>query len=134
VFARGNGIEMLRVPFTSNPAGVTEVIAGRVSVMFPNISSSIAHVKAGTLRALASVTLGERSAAAPEFDVLHDEGHAYAQRLREAGVPVLARSYGAMNHGFLKYAGSIDQAGAAVRDACVWLSGVFAGAAPAHRA
>ncbi len=67
MFARGTGIEMLRVPFTSNPAGVTEVIAGRVSVMFPDIASSIAHVKSGSLRALASVTLGERSSAAPEL-------------------------------------------------------------------
>jgi tripartite-type tricarboxylate transporter receptor subunit TctC len=67
MFARGTGIEMLRVPFTSNPAGVTEVIAGRVSVMFPDIASSVAHVKAGTLRALATVTLGERNSAAPEL-------------------------------------------------------------------
>ncbi len=67
MFARGTGIEMLRVPYTSNPAGVTDVIAGRVSVMFPDMSSSIAHVKAGTLRALAVVTLGERSTLAPEL-------------------------------------------------------------------
>jgi len=67
MFARSAGIEMLRVPFTSNPAGVTEVLAGRVSVMFPDISSSIAHVKAGTLRGLATVTLAERSPLAPEL-------------------------------------------------------------------
>ena len=67
MFARSTGIEMLRVPYTSNPAGVTDVIAGRVSVMFPDISSSIAHVKSGTLRALASVTLAERSPLAPEL-------------------------------------------------------------------
>ena len=67
MFARSTGIEMLRVPFQSNPAGVTEVIAGRVSVMFPDISSSIAHVKSGSLRAIASVTMGERNAMAPEL-------------------------------------------------------------------
>ena len=67
MFARSTGIEMLRVPYTSNPAGVTDVIAGRVSVMFPDISSSVAHVKAGTLRALATVTLGERNPLAPEL-------------------------------------------------------------------
>ena len=65
MFARSTGIEMLRVPYTSNPAGVTDVIAGRVSVMFPDISSSIAHVKSGSLRALASVTLADRSPMAP---------------------------------------------------------------------
>ena len=67
MFARGTGIEMLRVPYTSNPAGVLDVIAGRVTVMFPDISSSIAHVKSGALRALAAVTLGERSPIAPEL-------------------------------------------------------------------
>ncbi len=67
MFSRGVGIEMLRVPYTGNPPGITDVIAGRVSVMFPDISSSIAHVKSGTLRALAVVTLGERSPLAPEL-------------------------------------------------------------------
>lgn len=67
MFARSTGIEMLRVPYTSNPAGVLDVIAGRVSVMFPDISSSIAHVKSGSLRGLAVVTLGERSPMAPEL-------------------------------------------------------------------
>ena len=67
MFARGTGIEMLRVPYASNPAAVPDVIAGRVSVMFPDISSSIAHVKSGSLRALAVVTLGERSPIAPDL-------------------------------------------------------------------
>ena len=67
MFSRGAGIEMLRVPYTSNPAGLTDVIAGRVSVMFPDIGSSIAHVKAGSVRALAAVTLGERSPLAPDL-------------------------------------------------------------------
>lgn len=67
MFARGTGIEMLRVPYSSNPAGLTDVIAGRVSVMFPDIGSSSAHVKAGTVRALGVVTLGDRSPIAPEL-------------------------------------------------------------------
>lgn len=67
IFGRSTGIEMLRVPYTGNPAGITDVIAGRVSVMFPDISSSIAHVKSGSLRALAVVTLSERSPLAPEL-------------------------------------------------------------------
>ena len=67
MFSRGAGIEMLRVPYNSNPAGLTDVIAGRVSVMFPDIGSSIAHVKAGSVRALAVVTLDGRSPQAPEL-------------------------------------------------------------------
>ena len=67
MFSRATGIEMLRVPYSSNPAGVTDVIGGRVSVMFADISSSIAHVKSGSLRALAVVSLGERSPLLPEL-------------------------------------------------------------------
>ena len=73
MFARSTGIEMLRVPYQSNPAGVTDVIAGRVSVMFPDISSSIAHVKSGSLRALGVVSLGERSPLVPELAALSED-------------------------------------------------------------
>ena len=72
MFARGANIEMLRVPYTGNPPGITDVIAGRVQVMFPDISSSIAHVKSGSLRAIAVVTLGERSPLAPELPTVSE--------------------------------------------------------------
>ena len=51
---------------------MTDVIAGRVAMMFPDISSSMAQVKAGTLRPLATITLGERSALAPELPTLNE--------------------------------------------------------------
>ena len=72
MFSRGAGIEMLRVPYTSNPLGITDVIAGRVQVMFPDVSSSIAHVKSGSLRAIAVVTLGERSPLTPDLPTVSE--------------------------------------------------------------
>ena len=72
MFARRAGIEWVRVPYTSNPAGLTDVIGGRVQVMFPDIASSQAHVKAGTLRALGAVTLGARSPLAPDVPTVSE--------------------------------------------------------------
>lgn len=72
MFARSTGIRMLRVPYTSNPLGLTDVMAGRVQVMFPDIASSQVHVKSGSVRALGVVTLGERTPLAPDLPTVSE--------------------------------------------------------------
>jgi acetyl esterase len=56
-----------------------------------------------------------------ECDPLRDEAHAYAERLRSAGVPVTYTEYAGMVHGFLSLAGvvpgarrALDEIGAAL--------------------
>lgn len=49
-----------------------------------------------------------------EFDPLRDEGEAYAEKLREAGVPVEVVRYDGMIHGFVSFLGILNQAAEAL--------------------
>jgi acetyl esterase len=49
-----------------------------------------------------------------EYDVLHDDGVAYAEKLRTGGVQVIYKNYPGMIHGFFNYGSVIDE-GIAVR-------------------
>src|SRR5262249_37637166 len=59
------GVNMVHVPYRGNAPALTDLIAGQVQVMFADTPSSIEHVKAGKLRALA-VTTPERADIVPE--------------------------------------------------------------------
>jgi tripartite-type tricarboxylate transporter receptor subunit TctC len=65
------GVNMVHVPYRGNAPAVTDLIAGQVQVMFADTPSSIAHVRAGTLRALA-VTTAERSEILPEVPTVRE--------------------------------------------------------------
>ena len=56
------------------------------------------------------------------YDVLRDEGHAYATRLAAAGVAVTQRCYDDMAHGFLFGAGAFDPATEALERIGDWLA------------
>lgn len=55
------------------------------------------------------------------FDVLRDEGEAYAARLREAGVPTVLERHAGMHHGFFTWGGVLDGADRAMAQACAWV-------------
>jgi acetyl esterase/lipase len=50
------------------------------------------------------------------FDPLHDQGEAYAKRLRGAGAPLAYRAYDGLTHGFTGYTGAAPAADAACRE------------------
>jgi acetyl esterase len=56
-----------------------------------------------------------------EYDPLRDEGEAYAERLRAAGVPAAHHCRTGMTHGFLRWAAAVDDASAALDEAAAAL-------------
>jgi tripartite-type tricarboxylate transporter receptor subunit TctC len=65
------GVDMIHVPYRGNAPALTDLIAGQVQVMFADTPSSIEHVKAGKLRALA-VTTAERSEILPQLPTVSE--------------------------------------------------------------
>jgi tripartite-type tricarboxylate transporter receptor subunit TctC len=51
------GVNMVHVPYRGAAPAVTDLLGGQVQVMFDPISSSIEHIRAGKLRALAVTTV-----------------------------------------------------------------------------
>ncbi|GAB3617711.1 alpha/beta hydrolase fold domain-containing protein [Okibacterium endophyticum] len=66
-----------------------------------------------------------------EFDVLHDEGQALADRMGLAGVNVTCETYGGMAHGFLNHPGQVEVAAQALKKAGNWLANVMLTYVPA---
>jgi tripartite-type tricarboxylate transporter receptor subunit TctC len=66
LFKMRTGIDMLHVPYRGEAPALTDLLGGRVQVMFGNIPSSIELIRAGRLRALA-VTTSTRSEALPDI-------------------------------------------------------------------
>lgn len=60
-----------------------------------------------------------------EFDVLTDESKAFANRLRQAGVPVTYSCYEGMIHPFLSLAGVVDRARDGISEAATALRSAF---------
>src|SRR5499427_1845674 len=67
------GIDMLNVPYKSSPPALEDIIAGRVSMMFTDLTTGLPGVQSGALRALA-VTRIQRSSLFPELPTLDEAG------------------------------------------------------------
>ena len=65
------GIDMTHIPYKGIPPAVTDVIAGRVSMLMTTTISAGPHVKSGKLRALA-VTSPKRTALAPDLPAVSE--------------------------------------------------------------
>ena len=65
MFGVNNGIEMTSVPYKSEPDAIVDLLSGQLHLMFGTATTVGQHVKAGTLRALAT-TFHERSPLMPD--------------------------------------------------------------------
>ena len=77
LFQIATGTRMIHVPYKGMGAAYVDLLSGRIQLSFATIISSLPHVKAGRLRALA-VTPAKRAPALPDVPTLG-----------EAGVPVV---------------------------------------------
>jgi len=86
-----------------------------------------ANPLASPLRAASLANLPPALVVTAEFDPLRDEGEAFAERLRAAGVPAATSRWDGMNHGFFFWVGVVDRAADAMAESCAWLRRIFAG-------
>jgi len=71
LFKMMTGVDMTHIPYKGSAPALTDLIAGTVHVMFDNMPSSLPHIQAGKLRALA-VTTSQRSDALPDVPTVAD--------------------------------------------------------------
>jgi tripartite-type tricarboxylate transporter receptor subunit TctC len=91
LFKAMTGVQMTHVPYKGSAPALTDLVGGQVQLMFDNLPSSLAFIKAGKLRALA-VTSTARAAALPDVPTVADfvpgfEASSWFGILAPAGTP-----------------------------------------------
>lgn len=67
------GIDMLHVPYKSNPQVVTDLLGGQISIFFGDVSTALPPVRAGKLKGFAVSGL-KRSPLAPDLPTIDESG------------------------------------------------------------
>jgi tripartite-type tricarboxylate transporter receptor subunit TctC len=73
LFKQMTGTYMVHIPYKGSSPAVTDLLAGRVQLMFDNLASALPNIKAGKVRALA-VTTAKRSQFIPQLPTLAESG------------------------------------------------------------
>ncbi|MCK8784055.1 tripartite tricarboxylate transporter substrate binding protein [Roseomonas sp. NAR14] len=69
MFKRMAGVDMVHVPYRGSAPATVDLLAGRVHMIFDNITGALNHAREGKVRALA-VTAAERSPVAPDLPTI----------------------------------------------------------------
>ncbi len=87
LFKMMTGLKMTHVPYKGSAPMLTDLLGGQVQVTFDNLPSSIEHIKAGKLRALA-VTTAKRTEELPDVPTVGETVPGYeASAFFGIGVP-----------------------------------------------
>ncbi len=91
MFERAAGISMIHVPYKGIPPAVTDVIGGRVTMLFTTTISAAPHIKSGKLRAIA-LTSAKRQPSMPDVPTVSEtlpgyRAEAFQGMVAPAGVP-----------------------------------------------
>jgi len=87
LFKMLTGVNLAHVPYRGAAPAVSDLLGGQVQVMFDNAASSMSHIRAGRLRALA-VTTATRMEALPDVPAIGEFVRGYeASNVNGVGVP-----------------------------------------------
>jgi len=73
MFKHLTGTDILHIPYKGSAPAVADLLGGQVNIMFDNIPSSLPHIKAGKLRAVAT-TGAKRSSTLPDLPTIAEAG------------------------------------------------------------
>jgi tripartite-type tricarboxylate transporter receptor subunit TctC len=73
LFKTMTGLQIAHIPYKGSAPALQDLVGGQVQLMFDNLPSSLALIKAGRLKALA-VTSRERAAALPDVPTMAEAG------------------------------------------------------------
>ncbi len=91
MFQRAAGVSMIHVPYKGIPPAVTDVIGGRVTMLFTTTISAAPHIKSGKMRAVA-ITSAKRQPSMPDVPTVGEtlpgyRAEAFQGMVVPAGVP-----------------------------------------------
>jgi len=73
MFKHLTGTDILHIPYKGSAPAVADLLGGQVNIMFDNIPSSLPHIKAGKLHAIAT-TGAKRSSTLPDLPTVAEAG------------------------------------------------------------
>lgn len=93
MLATQRDLQMTHIPYRGSAPALTDLLAGQVDIMFDNLGSSLGHIKAGSLRALA-VAGTARNENLPEVPTMIEAGFPNFVSVAWFGVAAPARTPG----------------------------------------